>query len=89
MSSAGEHQAELDRLVEEFIDRERSGECPTISEYTRRHPDLADDIRRVFPMLAILEGVKSTETESTLPGKEFGDYAVIREIGREIGRAHV
>jgi len=82
VSSASERPAELDRLAEEFIDRERCGDCPTISEYTRRHPELADDIRKVFPMLSILEGVKPAEGESKPAIKELGDYTLLREIGR-------
>ena len=32
-------------LAEEFADRYRRGERPALSEYTDRHPDLADRIR--------------------------------------------
>ena len=41
----------LDRLAEEFADRFRRGERPSMKEYTDRYPELADDIRELFPAL--------------------------------------
>ncbi|MDJ0975440.1 MAG: serine/threonine-protein kinase, partial [Planctomycetota bacterium] len=76
MGSEASSQAELDRLAEEFVDRTRRGEGPTISSYVREHPDLADDINRLFPLLQALEHV---EPEAPT---QLGDYRIVREVGR-------
>ena len=39
----------LGRLVDDFLERQRRGERPTMREYLERHPDLARQIRSVFP----------------------------------------
>ena len=45
----------IDRLAEEFAGRYRRGERPALQEYIDRHPELADEIRRLFPALALVE----------------------------------
>jgi len=41
-------------LAEEFLERYRHGERPGIKEYVDRHPDLAAEIRKVFPAMAMM-----------------------------------
>jgi len=41
-------------LAEEFLKRYRQGERPGIKEYVDRHPDLAAEIRKVFPAMAMM-----------------------------------
>src|SRR5215510_9357325 len=41
-------------LADEFVARYRRGERPALSEYCVLHPQLADDIRRVFPTLVVM-----------------------------------
>ncbi|MDJ0976267.1 MAG: protein kinase, partial [Planctomycetota bacterium] len=90
MSSAGELPVELDRLAREFVARERAGEHPTISEYVRRYPEYEDGIREVFPMLAVMEGVKPASGSGSLTGvraldpgvRRLGDYRLLRVVGR-------
>lgn len=84
----------LDELAAEFVDRCRQGECPTIAEYVGRHPDLADEIRDVFPTVAQMEGLKAQieiDQQSSaqrgliaghVPLTKLGDFRIIREIGR-------
>ena len=82
-------------LAEEFIDRCRNGERPPIREYTDRYPECAQEIREVFPAMALMENIAvadepatgdQTEAVRSLPGalvpEQFGDYRLIREIGR-------
>ena len=47
----------LDQLAEEFAARFRRGERPSLKEYTDRYPDLADDIRELFPALVKVEQI--------------------------------
>ena len=44
-------------LVEEFLERYRQGERPALKEYIDRHPELADEIREVFPAMAMMENI--------------------------------
>ena len=44
----------LDRLAEEFADRFRR-ERPTLEEYTDRYPELAEEIRELFPAMVKVE----------------------------------
>ena len=64
----------LDQLAEEFAERYRRGERPTLEEYTDRYPDLADDIRELFPALAKVEQVEgdrqAEERGRRFPGQE-------------------
>jgi len=39
------------QLAEEYMARYRRGERPALTEYTEKHPELADRIRDVFPMM--------------------------------------
>jgi serine/threonine protein kinase/WD40 repeat protein len=80
-------------LAEEFLDRYRKGERPPLREYTERHPDLASEIREVFPAMAMLEkiavaddsvaerGQAGSEGPKNLALTQLGDYRIIREIG--------
>ncbi len=48
----------LDDLAEEFMERYRRGEQPTVSEFTTRCPQRAKEIRDLFPTLVVLEELK-------------------------------
>src|SRR5271165_4002373 len=81
----------LDRLAQEFADRFRRGERPALKEYTDRYPELADDIRELFPALVRveqIEGIRQGEAESgdfrsAHPSlRQVGDYRILREVGR-------
>ena len=42
-------------LAEEFLERYRRGESPTLTEYVDAHPELSEEIREVFPALLAVE----------------------------------
>jgi hypothetical protein len=44
-------------LTEEFVGRCRKGQRPPLSEYMKRHPELAAEIRELFPAIAVLEHI--------------------------------
>ena len=48
----------LDRLVEEFAARLRRGERPALKDYMDRYPELADEIRELFPAMVQVEKAK-------------------------------
>ena len=88
--SAERHPVE--RLAEEFIDRHRRGERPTLTEYAEKYPEWADEIRDLFPALLLLEQLKSGAAEPSRVGLrplccparqsaiERGDPASVQEI---------
>src|SRR5690348_7086257 len=81
----------FEELAEEFAARFRRGERPSLQEYIDRAPELADEIRQMFPALVEVERV--TEDQPARPGAaetaaalpllgQVGDYRVLREVGR-------
>jgi hypothetical protein len=45
----------LEELAESFLARFRAGERPSLTEFTAAHPELADEIRELFPALVEME----------------------------------
>ena len=80
----------IDVLADEFVQRYRQGERPTIEQFAQQHPEFADDIRNLFPMLVNIEQLKrpaatADGTRVALPAasiEQLGDFRIIREIGR-------
>src|SRR5262245_58030618 len=90
---ASERDDLLDRLVEEFAARFRRGERPALKEYADRYPELADEIRELFPAMAQVEqakaicddwdGAEAERADATAPPPtQVGDYRIVRELGR-------
>ena len=79
----------LERLVDEFVERLRRGESPSISIYEAAHPECAERIRDLFPAVQAMEQVALRRKGQCGPGifptgmpECLGDYRMIREIGR-------
>jgi serine/threonine protein kinase/Flp pilus assembly protein TadD len=73
----------VEALAEDFLARYRRGERPSLGEYTRQHPELAGQIRELFPALVLMEEV--APDEEPRPGAaltRLGEYRILREIGR-------
>jgi serine/threonine protein kinase len=81
-------ESAFDRLMDEFMDRLRRGESPDAEEYARRHPEIADEIREVFPTLHLLEefggvsGSGPTAGDAPASPAQLGEYVILREVGR-------
>ncbi len=81
-------------LAEEFLERYRQGQRPSLKEYIDRHPELADEIKEVFPAMALMENIaladESLAEDATGPARQsgqappehLGDYRILREVGR-------
>jgi tetratricopeptide (TPR) repeat protein/tRNA A-37 threonylcarbamoyl transferase component Bud32 len=75
------HPVEI--LAAEFVERYRRGERPSLSEYTARHPDQADQIRALFPAVVMMEDLKHGRAPAENPFPErLGDCRILREVGR-------
>ena len=84
----------VELLAEEFLERRRRGELPSLKEYTDRYPHLAEEIRDVFPALVMMDEIdpQSAELNRSLGARlnlqgrpelrQLGDFRILREIGR-------
>jgi serine/threonine protein kinase len=89
MTDSGFETDPLGQLADEFLERYRRGERPSVGDYTRRHPEMAEPIRRLLRALMLMEDVRPgpepaadglSRTEA--PPQRLGEYRIIREIGR-------
>ncbi len=92
MSESASSSDLVDDLVEEFLDRYRRGERPSLTEYTGKYPELAERIRTLFPALQVMEeiGSRDSQASGSLAGRadaeapmprRLGDYILLRAIG--------
>jgi serine/threonine protein kinase len=83
----------VEMLAEEFVERRRRGETPSLTEYIARYPQLAAEIRELFPALALMEDIDprsddlSRSRQETAPSAapalhQLGDYRIIRQVGQ-------
>jgi serine/threonine protein kinase/Tfp pilus assembly protein PilF len=91
MAESSSERNPLDVLAEEFLDRYRAGERPALSEFIERHPELACEIRELFPTLIEVEFLKPgdqtsdfsprADADSSHPA-QIGEFRILREVGR-------
>ena len=89
MTDTSSDRNPVERLAEEFIARKRRGERPTLAEYTDKYPELAAEIRDLFPALLLMEnlgeslpGTTGPHLGGSLTFSQLGDYRILREVGR-------
>ncbi|HEV3165388.1 MAG TPA: serine/threonine-protein kinase, partial [Isosphaeraceae bacterium] len=94
MTASSDERNPVEVLAEEFLDRKRHGETPSLREYIERYPDLANEIRDLFPALLMMEdlGEGSGGSTESLAGdgavtvaprlQRLGDYRILSQIGR-------
>jgi eukaryotic-like serine/threonine-protein kinase len=93
MGDSGSEPDVFNDLAHEFAERYRRGERPSLDEYTVCHPELAEEIRELFPALLMMEKLGSPADQPSAPIGEqsqfngrmperLGDYRILREIGR-------
>ena len=74
------------QLADEFIERQRRGEHPTMEEYASKYPDLADEIRygvevtEPSPRVVLVDFESITEVDATA-------LITIGELNEELERA--
>jgi len=86
--SSERHPIEV--LAEDFVERFRRGEQPSITEYSNQHPTLAEQIQAIFPAVLSLEEVKQSQLQQAAAERlasgpmpeQLGDCRVLREVGR-------
>lgn len=75
----------LATLAEAFLERIRKGEGISVEDYAAAHPELADDLRELLPVMLDVEGVGRT-TQPPAPHlahypERLGDYRLLSRIG--------
>jgi WD40 repeat protein/serine/threonine protein kinase len=86
------YEGALHELAEEFVARCRAGEEPRWQDYAADHPELAEAIEEIFPLMQFVDGAVSSRVtegggagDDTLPAlarEVVGDYRIVREVGR-------
>ena len=71
----------FDELAEEFAERYRRGERPSLQEYVDRLPEMAEEIREMFPALVEVEQAEGDARGDGVPPPS----PVARHLGR-VGR---
>jgi eukaryotic-like serine/threonine-protein kinase len=93
MTSGSKNYERFDELAEEFARRYRDGEKPNLQEYVDRLPEMAEEIRELFPAFIEVDQLQEArQVQGTLeppasvaavaPLGEIGDYRILREVGR-------
>jgi eukaryotic-like serine/threonine-protein kinase len=90
MSEPSVNRDPFELVAESFLARYRAGERPSVDDYAARHPEVADQIRRLLPALVMVEQDLSIAPAAALrltaamPGesRRLGDYRILGEIGR-------
>ena len=87
--ASGEQPEDLDQILAAFTLQVRRGAAPSVEEIARRHPQFADELRELLPVIASMEQWKRWRE---IPGPngdvdldritELGDCEILNEIGR-------
>lgn len=89
-SNSSEAFSDFERVASEFADRVRQGLPATVEQFVTAHPQFADEIRELFPVILAMERHKldqeganpQSEFSDDLPLERLGDCRIVREIGR-------
>ncbi len=92
MSHSDSEADPLVDLAQEFADRYRRGERPSLSDYVGRYPEHAERIQRIFPAMVAMERLGPADEWSAAaagsnrrpdpPLERLGEYRILREIAR-------
>ena len=89
-STVNDDRDPVDVAADEFAERYRNGEYPSVTEYVQRFPEQAEELKELLPAVAMMEQLKqkeesridSFERQSAISGlQQLGDFRIIREIG--------
>jgi serine/threonine protein kinase/WD40 repeat protein len=83
----------MEEVADAFLARYRRGERPSLTEYTEKYPQLAEQIRELFPALVVIEALGSVGGHPAEPltrqltpdgriPEQLGEYRLLREVGR-------
>ena len=79
MSDEGDR---LDSIVEQLYERVDRGEDPDLEETMLAHPEYAEELRKRFDALRLLDRTFACVDLPEGTPRMIGDYRVVQEIGR-------
>ena len=68
------------QLAAEWRARLRRGDPPSLDDYLARYPELADEIRELFPTVVLLEDLKADAVGATLERLRASGYDVLHDV---------
>ena len=78
----------MEELAAEFLERRQSGETLEMETFISDHPEYAEDLRKILPLMLDMEQLKpsfQTEISSPVPPERINlpdsDYRLVRKIG--------
>ena len=79
----------LNVIADEFMERTRRGERPTLDEYRGRYPDLGDDLADLLDAMGAIEQVEEdlketgdpADSAAAIAGRQIGDYPDPPRVG--------
>lgn len=75
------------QLAEDFVEKHRRGEFPSLDEYRVKYPELATEVESLIEALLLMEKLGSKQSHrnkistADIP-EQLGEYQLIRELGR-------
>src|SRR5262249_9124347 len=90
LTDRSEHDP-LNDLADEFLARWRHGDRPSPDEFAASHPELASQIRDLFPALLAMENLGGSLAGAAAgpapaflaaPPRRLGDYRILRQVGK-------
>jgi serine/threonine protein kinase/tetratricopeptide (TPR) repeat protein len=94
VNATDDAQGPVELLAQEFLDRCKRGERPTIGEYCQQYPEHAGEIREIFEAVLVVEDLRPgfINLGGSIGGlhldehgrrlEHIGGYRILREIGR-------
>ena len=79
----------MEELAAEFLERRQSGEALEMETFISDHPEYAEDLRKILPLMLDMEQLKpaSFQTQASSPDRPErtnlpdSDYRLVRKIG--------
>ena len=89
MSTGGDGLDPVDALAQDFLAGVRQGGSADVAAFCAAHPQHAEALAAVLPMLLALEQAKARRSSTTgtaplaVPAlQRLGEYRIVREVGR-------
>ena len=85
-AESGETAELLGRVAVEFFEQRATGKMPSVEDYAKRYPKIAEHILRTFPALDLVDETASPAGDLGTPieraNERLGDFQIVRELGR-------
>ena len=85
MNESLDQRDPIEALAEDFMERKRRGEQPTLEEYIASHPEVENEIRELFPAFMIMENLGAASSARNRVDRRVG-IACSGDPGQAAGR---